>query len=318
MSTLIISACGVNEDKTSIKLAEVTRSVFYAPQYVALENGFFEDEGLDVELQTTWGGDKTMTSLLSDGSDIALVGAETSMYVYGQDSKDYAVSFAQLTQTDGTFLVAKEPQSDFKWDDLKESTFLGQRKGGMPQMVGEYVIKQHGIDPHNDLNLLQNVDFANIPGAFVSGDSDYVQLFEPTASVFEKEGKGHVVASFGEESGQVPYTVFMAKSSFIKNDEETIQKFTRAIFKAQQWVENHSGEEIAEVIEPYFDDTDLDILAASMERYKKQDSFAKNPLLNEDGWNLLQQMMDEAGELPENAPYDELVNTKIADDVMNE
>jgi len=318
MATVIISACGVNEDKTSIKLAEVTRSVFYAPQYVALENGFFEDEGLDVELQTTWGGDKTMTSLLSDGSDVALVGAETSMYVYGQDSKDYAVSFAQLTQTDGTFLVAKEPQPDFKWDDLKESTFLGQRKGGMPQMVGEYVIKQHDIDPHNDLNLLQNVDFANIPGAFVSGDSDYVQLFEPTASVFEKEGKGHVIASFGEESGQVPYTVFMAKSSFIKNNEKTIEKFTRAIFKAQQWVEDHSGEEIAEVIKPYFEDTDIDILAVSMERYKKQDSFAKNPLLTEDGWNLLQQMMDEAGELPEDAPYEELVNTKIADDVMNE
>src|SRR5690625_16201 len=318
MSTLIISACGVNEDKTSIKLAEVTRSVFYAPQYVALENGFFEDEGLDVELQTTWGGDKTMTSLLSDGSDIALVGAETSMYVYGQDSKDYAVSFAQLTQTDGTFLVAKEPQSDFKWDDLKESTFLGQRKGGMPQMVGEYVIKQHGIDPHNELNLLQNVDFANIPGAFASGDSDYVQLFEPTASVFEKEGKGHVIASFGEESGQVPYTVFMAKSSFIEEDGEAIKKFTRAIYKAQQWVEEHSGEEIAEVIEPYFEDTDLDILATSMERYKGQDSFATDPILSEEGWNQLQEMMDEAGELPDDVPYEELVNTNIAEDVMNE
>lgn len=319
LTALILSACGAGEDsKTSIKLAEVTRSVFYAPQYVALEEGFFEEEGLDVELQTTWGGDKTMTTLLSDGADVALVGAETSMYVYGQESKDYAVNFAQLTQTDGTFLVSKEPQPDFEWDDLKDSTFLGQRKGGMPQMVGEYVIKQHGIDPYNELNLLQNVDFANIPGAFVSGDSDYVQLFEPTASVFEKEGKGHVIASFGEESGQVPYTVFMAKSSFIEDDEEAIKKFTRAIYKAQQWVEEHSGEEIAEVIEPYFEDTDLDILATSMERYKEQDSFATDPILSEEGWNHLQEMMDEAGELPEDVPYDELVNTSIADDVMNE
>jgi len=319
LTALILSACGAGEEsKTSIKLAEVTRSVFYAPQYVALEQGFFKEEGLDVELQTTWGGDKTMTTLLSDGADVALVGAETSMYVYGQESKDYAVNFAQLTQTDGTFLVSKEPQPDFEWDDLKDSTFLGQRKGGMPQMVGEYVIKQHGIDPHNELNLLQNVDFANIPGAFASGDSDYVQLFEPTASVFEKEGKGHVIASFGEESGQVPYTVFMAKSSFIEEDEEAIKKFTRAIYKAQQWVEEHSGEEIAEVIEPYFEDTDLGILATSMERYKGQNSFATNPILSEEGWNHLQEMMDEAGELPDDVPYEELVNTNIADDVMNE
>lgn len=319
LTALILSACGAGEEsKTSIKLAEVTRSVFYAPQYVALEQGFFKEEGLDVELQTTWGGDKTMTTLLSDGADVALVGAETSMYVYGQESKDYAVNFAQLTQTDGTFLVSKEPQPDFEWDDLKDSTFLGQRKGGMPQMVGEYVIKQHGIDPHNELNLLQNVDFANIPGAFASGDSDYVQLFEPTASVFEKEGKGHVIASFGEESGQVPYTVFMAKSSFIKEDEEAIKKFTRAIYKAQQWVEEHSGEEIAEVIEPYFEDTDLGILATSMERYKGQNSFATDPILSEEGWNHLQEMMDEAGELPDDVPYEELVNTNIADDVMNE
>lgn len=319
LTALILSACGAGEEsKTSIKLAEVTRSVFYAPQYVALEQGFFKEEGLDVELQTTWGGDKTMTTLLSDGADVALVGAETSMYVYGQESKDYAVNFAQLTQTDGTFLVSKEPQPDFEWDDLKDSTFLGQRKGGMPQMVGEYVIKQHGIDPHNELNLLQNVDFANIPGAFASGDSDYVQLFEPTASVFEKEGKGHVIASFGEGSGQVPYTVFMAKSSFIEEDEEAIKKFTRAIYKAQQWVEEHSGEEIAEVIEPYFEDTDLGILATSMERYKGQNSFATNPILSEEGWNHLQEMMDEAGELPDDVPYEELVNTNIADDVMNE
>lgn len=320
LTVLLVSACAVSEEDktTTIKLAEVTRSVFYAPQYIALEKGFFEEEGLNVELQTTWGGDKTMTSLLSDGADIALVGAETSMYVYGQDSKDYAVNFAQLTQTDGTFLVAKEQQPDFEWEDLKDSTFLGQRKGGMPQMVGEYVIKQHGIDPHNDLNLLQNVDFANIPGAFVSGDSDYVQLFEPTASVFEKEGKGHVIASFGEESGQVPYTVFMAKSSFIKEDEEVIKQFTRAIYKAQQWVEEHSAEEIAEVIQPYFEDTDLDILTASMDRYQEQGSFATDPLLSEEEWNHLQEIMNEADELPEDVPYDELVNTKIADDVINE
>src|SRR5699024_6628652 len=215
---LTLTACSSSDENKSIDLAEVTRSVFYAPQYVALEKGFFEDEGLDVTLQTTWGGDKTMTALLSDGADIALVGAETSIYVYAQDSKDYAVNFAQLTQTDGTFLVSKEEQPDFEWTDVAGSTFLGQRKGGMPQMVGEFVLKQHGIAPHEDLDLQQNIDFANIPGAFVSGDANYVQLFEPTASVFEKEGKGHVIASFGEESGKLPYTVFMAKQSLFDDD----------------------------------------------------------------------------------------------------
>lgn len=309
---------GSSNDIEKIQLAEVTRSIFYAPQYVALENGFFEEEGLDIELTTTWGGDKTMTALLSDGADIALVGSETSMYVYGQDASDYAINFAQLTQTDGTFLVAKEPKPDFSWEDVKGSSFLGQRKGGMPQMVGEFVLKKHGIDPHNDLELDQSIDFANIPGAFVSGDQEYVQLFEPTASVFEKEGTGHIIASFGEESGKVPYTVFMTKKSYLEENEDIIKKFTRAIYNAQLWVNETDAEEIAESIAIYFEDAELDMLTASIERYKSQDSFATDPILDEEAWNNLQDIMDEAGELPENAPYEELVNTSIAEEIMNE
>ena len=311
---VLLTACNSSE-ATSIKLAEVTRSLFYAPQYVALENGFFEEEGLNVELQTTWGGDKTMTTLLSGHADIALVGAETSIYVYAQNSKDYAINFAQLTQTDGTFLVAKEPHDNFSWGDLKDSVFLGQRKGGMPQMVGEFVLKKHNIDPHADLELLQNIDFANIPGAFVSGDSEYVQLFEPTASIMEKEGKGHIVASFGEESGLVPYTVFMAKQSYLEENEEIVMKFTKAIYKAQQWVEENSAEEIAKVIQPYFEDTDLDMLAASINRYKKQNSFSLDPILHEEAWDNLKNIMDAAGELPADVPYEDLVNTKYAEEV---
>lgn len=311
---ITLSGCKSNE-VSNIKLAEVTRSLFYTPQYVAIEKGFFADEGLDVELQTTWGGDKTMTALLSDNADIALVGSETSIYVHGQDSKDYAINFAQLTQTDGTFLVAKEADPEFTWDKVRDSTFLGQRKGGMPQMVGEYVLKQHDIDPQGDLNLLQNIDFANIPGAFVSGDSQYVQLFEPTASIFEKEGKGHIVASFGEESGHVPYTVFMTKQSYIDKNEAEVKKFTKAIYEAQQWVQENSAEDIAEVIYPFFEDTDVDIIAASIERYKNQDSFATDPILGEEEWDNLKDIMDEAGELPEDVPYEDLVNTKYAEEV---
>lgn len=314
---VFLSACSSN-DVSEITLAEVTRSVFYTPQYVALENGYFEEEGLEVELQTTWGGDKTMTALLSDNADIALVGSETSIYVYGQDASDLVINFAQLTQTDGTFLVSKTEKPDFSWEDTKGSIFLGQRKGGMPQMVGEYVLKQHDIDPHEDLELLQNIDFANIPSAFVSGDAEYVQLFEPTASTFEKEGKGHVIASFGEESGLIPYTVFMTKESFINENEDVVKSFTKAIYKAQQWVEETDAEEIAKVVQPYFEDTELDMLTSSIDRYKQQDSFASSPLLTEEAWENLQNIMEEAGELPKHAPYDELVNTDIANEVTQD
>lgn len=295
-------ACNNTNTKTTkrlekVRVAEVTRSLFYAPQYVALEKGFFKDEGLDVSLTTTFGGDKTMTTLISDGADIALVGSETSIYVYAQGSNDPVINFAQLTQTDGTFLVSRKKINNFSWDLLKGSTFLGQRKGGMPQMVGEFVLKQQGIDPQNDLNLIQNVDFANIANAFASGTGDYVQLFEPTASVFEKEGKGHIVASFGSESGHVPYTTFMAKQSYMKRNKDTVEKFTRAIYRAQQWVNTHSSKEIATTIQSYFPDIDLGILEMSIDRYKTQGSFATDPILDKKEWNNLQNIMSESGEL---------------------
>ncbi len=314
---IFLSACGTG-GTSKISIGEVTRSVFYTPMYVAVEEGFFEEEGLEIDLQTTWGGDTTMTTLLSDGIDIALVGAETSIYVYAQDSKDYAINFAQLTQTDGTFLVAKEEKPDFTWEDLRGENFLGQRVGGMPQMVGEYVLKKHGVDPHADVNLDQSVDFANIPSAFASGDYEYVQLFEPTASVFEREGTGHIVASFGEESGTVPYTGFMAKQSYMDKNEETVLKFTKALYKAQAWVQETDAMTLAEIVSPYFEDTDIELLASSIERYKNQDSFATDPLLDKEEWEQLKTIMDEAGELPEDVPYEELVNTEFAEKVIND
>jgi NitT/TauT family transport system substrate-binding protein len=310
-----LAACGKDEVQ-KVKVAEVTHSIFYAPQYVALEKGFFEEEGLDVEITTVPGGDKTMTALLSGGADIALVGSETSIYVSAQEANDPVINFSALTQTDGTFLVSRTKIDNFTWDQLKGSTFLGQRKGGMPQMVGEFVLKKHGIDPHADLELIQNVDFANIAPAFTSGTGDFVQLFEPTASMIEQEGKGYIVASFGEESGKVPYTSFMTKQSFMKENQETIEKFTRAIYKAQQWVESHSAEEIAEAIKPQFPDTDINLIATVVDRYKSQGSYATDPILTEGAWDNLQNIMDEAGELPARIDYNKLVDTKIAEDVM--
>ncbi|WP_246629132.1 ABC transporter substrate-binding protein [Mesobacillus maritimus] len=311
-----LAACG-QEKKEKIRIAEVTRSIFYAPLYAALDQGFFEDEGLDIELTTVWGGDKVMTSLLSDGADIGLVGSETSIYVYARGASDPVINFGQLTQTDGTFLVSRNEIEDFSWDQLKDSTFLGQRKGGMPQMVGEFVLKKHGIDPQNDLNLIQNIDFANISSAFAGGTGEFVQLFEPQASIFEKEGRGHIVASFGTESGHVPYTTFMAKQSFMEENDETVEKFTRALYKAQQWVADTDAKKIAEAIQPYFEDTDLEILEMAVDRYKSQGSFATDPILDEEEWNNLQNIMEEAGELPTEVLHEELVNTTIAEKVMN-
>jgi NitT/TauT family transport system substrate-binding protein len=311
---LPLAACNQNQPE-KIKVTEVTHSIFYAPFYVALAEGFFEDEGLTVELTTAWGGDKAMTTLLSDGADIALVGSETSIYVHSQGSRDPVINFAQLTQTDGTFLVSREKIDHFTWDQLKGSTFLGQRVGGMPQMVGEFVLKQHDIDPHADLKLLQNIDFANIPSAFASGTGDFVQLFEPTASIFEQEGTGHIVASFGTESGKVPYTTFMSKESFLNENESAARKFTAAIYKAQQWVDEKSAHEIAESIAPQFNDTDLKLIETVVERYKEQGSFATDPILDVEEWENLQNIMDEAGELPKRIDHETLVNTTFAEDV---
>lgn len=311
------TACGKKTNQ-KVKLAEVTRSIFYAPQYVAFEKGFFKEEGLEVELSTAWGGDKTMTALLSGSADIVLVGSETSIYVHAQEANDPAINFAALTQTDGTYLVARDKIDNFSWEQLKGTTFLGQRKGGMPQMVGEYVLKKHGIDPHQDLELIQHIDFANIPSAFASGTGDFVQLFEPTASKFEREGVGHVVASFGTESGMVPYTTFMTKESFLKNNREVVEKFTRALYKAQQWVQENNAVDIAKAVQPYFDDTELKTLEIVVERYKEQQSFAPTPLLNKEAWNQLQEIMLEAGELPKQVDFEKLTNTELAEKIMME
>ncbi|MDV2686364.1 ABC transporter substrate-binding protein [Alkalihalophilus lindianensis] len=305
-----------NDDQETVRVAEVTRSIFYAPLYAAMAQGYFSEEGIELELTTAWGGDKTMTTLLSDGADIALVGAETSIYVYAQNASDPVINFAALTQTDGTFLVSRTPTDEFRWDNLNGSTFLGQRKGGMPQMVGEHVLRQHGIDPHKDLKLIQNIDFGNIASAFASGTGDYVQLFEPQATLFENEGLGHIVASFGEESGEVPYTVFMAKESTLKNDTETIERFTRALYKGQQWVDEQSPEIIAASIVTFFEDTPVDVVTQVVERYKDQGSYATDPLLSPGAWDNLQTIMDDSGELPQYVDYEALVNTSIAESIL--
>ncbi|SEN01050.1 ABC transporter substrate-binding protein [Lihuaxuella thermophila] len=303
---------------TKIRLVEVTHSIFYAPQYVAMSQGFFKEEGLDIDLTNGNGGDKTMTTLVSNQSDIVLVGAEAGIYVTARTSSQPVVAFAQLTQTDGSFLVSREPIPSFSWSMLKGKTLLGQRRGGMPEMVSEYVQRKNGIEPHRDVEIVQNVAYQNLAPAFASGTGDFVQLFEPFASKLEQEGKGYIVASFGKDSGHVPYTCYLAKKSLLKQNPDLIKRFTRAVYKGQKWVESHSAAEIADVIQEHFPDTDRSILVRVIERYKSQGSYAVDPVIGEEEYQHLLEIMDQAGELPKRVPYEQLIDTEISREAMKE
>ena len=303
---------------TTIQLNEVTRSVFYAPQYVAIANGFFEEEGLEIEMTTGQGADKVMTAILAGQSDIGLCGPEASIYVYNEGRGDYVEVFAQLTKRDGSFLVSKNPTDNFSWNDLKGKTVIPGRKGGVPYMTFEYVLKQNGINPETDLVLDDSIQFDLMAGAFAGGNAEYVTLFEPTASMTEEQGKGYVVASVGEASGEVPYTAYCAKKSYIEENSDIIEGFTRAVYRGQQWVKEHSAREIAEVIQDFFPDTTVESLEQSVQSYKDIDAWNENPILKEESFDKLQLIMTEAGELDQKAPYDKIVNNSYAEKVINE
>ena len=303
-------------DLTTIQLNEVTRSVFYAPQYVAISNGFFEEEGLKLEITTGQGADKVMTALLAGQSDIGLCGPEAAIYVYNEGKEDYVEVFGQLTQKDGSFLVSKNPTSNFSWNDLKGKTVIPGRKGGVPYMTLEYVLKQNGIDPQKDLVLDDSIKFDLMAGAFTGGNAEYVTLFEPTASMTEDAGKGYVVASVGEAAGEVPYTAYCAKKSYIANNQDIIEKFTRAIYKGEQWTKNHTSREVAEKIQQFFPDTTLESLETSVQKYRDIDAWKENPVLKQEAFDKLQLIMTEAGELQTKAPYDKIVNNSFAEKVI--
>lgn len=299
----------------TISLNEVTRSVFYAPQYVAINKEYFEENGIEIELSTGQGADAVMTAVLSGQCDIGFAGPEASIYVYNEGKEDYTQVFAQMTKRDGSFLVAKEDTDNFSWQDLKEKTVIPGRKGGVPYMTFEYVLKKNGINPETDLTLDDSIKFDLMAGAFSSGDAEYVTLFEPTASLTEKEGKGYVVASVGEASGEIPYTAYFAKKSYIENNEHTIQKFTNAIYKGQKYVKEHTSTEIAEVIQSFFPDTDIEQLANAVQSYKDIDAWNEIPVLKEEAYHRLEEVMTMAGELQEKAPYEKVINNKYAEQV---
>lgn len=306
--TVLFAGCHQNDSGLKkVTLNEVAHSIFYAPQYVAIELGYFEEEGIDLELVTGFGADKTMTAVLSGDADIGFMGSESTIYTYAEGANDYPVNFAQLTQRAGNFLVAREEISDFKWEDLKGKIVLGGRAGGMPQMIFEYILKKKGIDPKNDLTIVQNIDFGLTAGAFSSGQGDYTVEFEPGATSLELEKEGYVVASLGIESGYVPYTAYSAKKSYINDNPEIIAGFIRATEKGMDYVNTHTSKEIAEIIAPQFKDTDVKTIEIIVERYKEQDSWKTDSTFEKEAFDLLVDILKEAGELDKDVPYEDLV-----------
>ena len=301
---------------TTIQLNEVTRSVFYAPQYVAIANGYFKDEGLDIEITTGQGADKVMTAVLAGQSDIGFAGPEAAIYVYNEGKEDYIEVFAQMTKRDGSFLVSRKQNDDFKWTDLKGATIIPGRKGGVPYMTFEYVLKQNGIDTKNDVVLDDSIKFDLMAGAFAGGNADYVTLFEPTASMTQAQEKGYVVASVGEAAGEIPYTAYFAKKSYIEENPEIIQGFTNATYKGLQWVKEHTAKEVAEIIQSFFPDTDLEMLANSVQSYKDIDAWNETPVLKQEAFDRLQTVMEKAGELATKAPYEKIINNKFAENTI--
>ena len=304
------------EDKTlsKVTLNEVAHSIFYAPQYVAIEEGYFAEEGLDLTLVTGFGADKVLTALISGEADIGFMGAEASIYAYQEGATDPAVNFAQLTQRAGNFLVAREEMPDFKWEDLKGKKVLGGRKGGMPEMVFEYILRKNGLDPQKDLTIDQSIDFGSTAAAFTGDASaDFTVEFEPSATALEKEGAGYVVVSLGVDSGYVPYTSYSAKTSYMQKNPEVIQKFTNALQKGMEYVQTHTPEEIAKVIAPQFAETDLDTVTTIVKRYYDQDTWKSNLIFEKESFELLEDILEDAGELNERVAYEDLVTTEYAE-----
>lgn len=301
-----------SEETEKVVLNEVAHSIFYAPMYVAIEKDYFKEEGIDLELVTGFGADKTMTAVLSNQADIGFMGSESSIYTYNEGAKDYVVNFAQLTQRAGNFLVSREPIEDFTWEDIKGKTVLGGRKGGMPEMVFEYILKQNGIDPEKDLKIDQSIDFGSTAAAFSGGQGDFTVEFEPGATTLETSGKGFVVESLGEESGYVPYTAFSTKKSYLEKHPDIIQKFTDALQKGMDYVNEHTPEEIAEVIQPQFKENDLETITTIVTRYYEQKTWKEDLVFNQESFELLQDILEDAGELDSRTPYEDLVTTEFA------
>lgn len=307
------------EDKVKVRLNEVTRSVFYAPMYIALNQGFFDKNGIEIDLQTGQGADKVMQAVLSNSADIGFCGPEQVIYINNQGREDYPILFAQLTQKDGSFLVGRNKNDNFSWSDIKGSSVIGGRPGGVPAMALEYAMKKNNIDLENDVNMVTNIDFSATAGAFKGGTGDYVALFEPTASVIESDGSGYILASVGEEAGSIPYTCYFSTKSYMDKNPEVIEKFTKAIAEGQQWFFSHSDEEVADSIIDYFPGTDKNTIVTVVKNYRSIDALAHNPEIKEEDLNRLMDIIQDydANLIKSRPQFSKIVDNSYAQKVKN-
>ena len=314
-----LCGCSSTPALTTVRVNEVTHSVFYAPQYVAMSLGFFEEEGLLVELTNGGGADKVMTAVVSGQSDIGLAGPESCIYVYNQGKEDYPVIFAQLTKRDGSFLVGRADE-DFSWENLRGKTIIGGRKGGVPEMTLEYVMAQNGVTPHVDAVVDTSVQFNMMAGAFTGGQGDYVALFEPTATEVVEAGKGYILCSIGEESGEIPYTAYFANQSYMAENPAVVQGFTNAIARAQRWIAEHSDREVAEAMAAQFPDTSVELLEKVTARHRAIDAWNSTPVMEQSALERLETVMEHAGELTREqwVDFDALVDNSFAQKAANQ
>lgn len=305
---------------TKIELAEVTHSIFYAPLYVAISEGYFEEQGLEVSLVNAGGADKVASALLSNASQIGLAGPESTIYVYNNGQENYMVNFAQLTKRDGSFIVGRTKDETFTLESLKGKTILGGRAGGMPEMMLEYVLKKAGLTVGRDKEgydvlVRTDIQFNAMTGAFLNGEADFTTMFEPTATMLEKENKAYVLASVGEYASEVPFTSFYVTKSYLEKNEDVVLAFTKAIYQGQQFVMKQTDRKVAESVISFFSDSTIDDLEIVIGRYRKANVWCETPYFKEEGFNLLMEVMLEAGELDKKAPFDKIVNNKYATEV---
>ncbi len=307
------AACS-NNTSSKIRLSEVTHSIFYAPLYIAINNGYFSDYGIEIELSNAGGADKVMTEIASKSADIGLMGPEATIYCHVNGQRNYPVIFGQLTQRDGSFLVGRNNEPDFKWSNLKNTHILAGRPGGVPAMTLQYVIEDKGGLSLNDLNFDTSVAFDLMVGAFEGSEEyDYCTMFEPTASEFVAAGKGYIVASVGEASGDVPYTAFSASKNYLSKNRQLVSDFLSAVVKGYRYLVENSPEKVAESLAPSFPGSNLGYMASSVKRYLEIDAWCHTPVMSKGAFERLQDIMQNSGNLSQRADFSIAVDNSIAE-----
>ncbi len=315
VAALSLSFAACNKDDETIQLNEVTHSLFYAPQYAAMGLGYFEEEGLKIEVTNGSGADNVMTALLTGEADIGLMGCEANIYVYLQGKKDYPKVIGQLTKRDGSFLVARAEMPDFDYGNIDGSTVLMGRKGGMPAMILQYVLNNKGYTDGKNITMDYSIEFGALGPAFTGGTGDFVPLFEPAASQIVQEGRGYIVSAIGMDSGEIPYTCYSATAEFLSKHGDKAEKFLRAVWKGTEYVMSHTPEEVAKVVAPYFDGTTMDLLVAAIDNYQKTDVWMTTPVTDKSAFERIQDIMQNAGELSKRVGYNDIVDNTAAEKI---